>query len=115
MKTLLETILPPRPVTLEWIVSADCAQPPIPASRAVDLPVIIVPLAEGGGASGPAYIHTQAVASDLWIINHNLGYRPDFTLYTVGGVQFFAGIDHPTLNQTRVTLGAALAGEAHGR
>ena len=31
------------------------------------------------------------------------------------GVEFFAGIDHPTLNQSRVGLGTAIAGEAHGR
>lgn len=69
----------------------------------------------GGGGTGPAYVHIQSEASVLWIINHNLGYRPDFTLFTVGGVQFSAGIDHPSLNQSRVSTGVALAGEAHGR
>ena len=115
MTVLLRWFIPSPPVAFRWLVSADKAELPIPPSTALDLPVIIVPLGGGGRVVGPDFVHVQAVPAATWIINHNLGYRPDFTLFTVGGVQFSAGIDHPTLNQSRITLGVDLAGEAHGR
>lgn len=107
---VLKRLLTPPPLSLTRL---------LPDGRITTLaqvsPESIAAVTAPPGAGNSVFIHVQSTPASEWIINHNLGYRPDFTLYTVGGVQFFAGIDHPTLNQTRVTLGTALAGEAHGR
>jgi hypothetical protein len=51
------------------------------------------------GSVGGAYEHTQAVASDTWTVNHNLGYRPAASLLTVGGREMWAEVIHTSANQ----------------
>ena len=51
------------------------------------------------GAIGGAYEHIQAVASDTWTVNHNLGYRPAASLLTVGGKEMWAEVIHTSANQ----------------
>jgi hypothetical protein len=51
MTLLLAWFIPERPLKLGWLLSANACQPPIPASQAVDLPVIVVPVSGGGAAS----------------------------------------------------------------
>jgi len=64
------------------------------------------------GQSGAGFTHDQPTAATVWTINHNLGFRPSVELYTVGGVEFDAGITHTSLNQTVVTSLVAIAGFA---
>lgn len=59
-----------------------------------------------------AHVHTQASPSTLWIINHNLGLRPVIKCYTPGGVEFEAEVIHTSLNQARISLAVATAGQA---
>lgn len=59
-----------------------------------------------------AYVHTQSSPSVEWVINHNLGARPIIEVRTVGGVVMEADVVHLTLNQSRVYLASAVAGEA---
>lgn len=63
-----------------------------------------------GGAS--AYVHDQASGSDAWNINHNLGYRPAVTVYSVGGAEIEAEVLHLSANQVRVYFINATAGVA---
>lgn len=51
------------------------------------------------GSIGGAYEHIQAVASDVWTVNHNLGYRPAASLLTVGGKEMWAEVIHTNTNQ----------------
>lgn len=67
---------------------------------------------ESAAGASSWYLHTQSVADSTWTINHNLGYRPDVALFTVGGVNFSAEVSHPTVNQAVVTLVSPLAGSA---
>lgn len=67
---------------------------------------------ESAAGASSGYLHTQSVADTTWTINHNLGYRPDVALFTVGGVSFSAEVSNPTVNQTVVTLVSPLAGSA---
>lgn len=78
------------------------------------------PKASGAWPSPPVifggYTHVQAVSSDTWIVNHNLGREPAAVSVVdstgrVGG----AGITHTSVNQTILTLGAAMSGRAHLR
>ena len=62
---------------------------------------------------GVVFVHTQSVASAVWTINHNLGYRPTIRLYTTEGVEFDAEIAYPSQMQAVVSLGASIAGTAH--
>lgn len=60
----------------------------------------------------PVYLHQQSVADTTWTINHNLGFRPDVSLTTLGGVEFEADVTHTSDNQCIVTLASPLAGFA---
>lgn len=67
------------------------------------------------GAPGPAsafFEHVQAVASDAWTINHNLGFRPAVTVFSPGGVEVEADVIHVSVNQTVIAFAAPQAGSA---
>jgi hypothetical protein len=64
------------------------------------------------GSLSSSYVHTQSTASTTWTINHNLGYRPSVELLDSGGQEIEAGVSHPTINQTVITLSPASAGMA---
>lgn len=67
------------------------------------------------GPPGPGaafYTHNQPVASATWVINHNLGYYPQISLFTVGGAEFEGEIVNITVNQAIVYLAVATAGSA---
>lgn len=58
------------------------------------------------------YTHIQSAASDTWTVNHNLGYRADVSLTTLGGAEFEAEVVHVSTNQCVVSLVSPLAGQA---
>lgn len=65
------------------------------------------------GPPGPTgFNYTQASPSNLWIINHNLGYQPVVDVYTVGGVTMIAEVIHTTLNQVQIGLVTPQSGSA---
>lgn len=92
------------------------------ALRTVIVPpaAIVAALSIGQGPAGPAgpagsvsdYRHTQASASAVWTINHNLARDVSVTLYTPGGVEFDAEIVQTSPNQCLALLAAPAAGYA---
>ncbi len=64
-----------------------------------------------GGGSG-YYNHPQPVAAATWIINHNFGYRPNVSVYSVGGLERWAEVLHTSDNQAQVFFDSAAAGYA---
>ncbi len=64
------------------------------------------------GASGNVYVHTQAVASATWTVNHDLGVKPDVELLTVGGHAFDALVRHVSDSLLIVEMNTPLAGTA---
>lgn len=55
------------------------------------------------GAAGEPYQHDQSVASDEWIVNHNLGRRPGaVSVLSPGFVEVDAEVIHLNGNQTRI-------------
>lgn len=67
------------------------------------------------GPPGPGaafYDFTQASPAMTWTINHNLGYRPQVELRTVGGQVMLAEITHVSVNQVQVSFVVAIAGTA---
>jgi hypothetical protein len=64
------------------------------------------------GPAGTGYVHTQAVASNLWVIVHGLGYRPDVQVFNTAGQEVLAAITNIDVNTTNVTPDQPLAGTA---
>ncbi|MDP3848630.1 MAG: hypothetical protein Q8R10_19600 [Pseudomonas sp.] len=77
-------------------------------------PAVLVAVGEQGpaGASAAAYQHDQPSPMAVWVINHNLGYRPTVSVYTVGGVQMLAQIIHVSINQTMAVFDLPTSGYA---
>jgi hypothetical protein len=59
-----------------------------------------------------AYGHNQPSAASEWTINHNLGYRPSVTLYSIGGAEIDAEVIHISVNQARAYFATNVAGSA---
>ena len=85
------------------------------ATRVVRPPVTRVVQGQRGpagpaGASSGAVVHNQTAPSVEWIVNHNLGYRPMFTLMDAAGNEFDAHVLHVSNNQLRVYLASPQTG-----
>jgi hypothetical protein len=74
------------------------------------------------GPQGPAgvfvpsdifYVHTQAVASAVWTINHNLGGQPVAVVLDSAGTQCEGTFSYPSTNQMIITFTAAFTGVAY--
>lgn len=56
--------------------------------------------------------HVQLVAATPWIINHNLGFRPNVELRNSGNEVIDGEIVHTSVNQTVCYFNFATAGSA---
>lgn len=56
--------------------------------------------------------HVQSSAATEWIINHNLGFKPNVQAFSTGGVAMVGEIIHMSINQTRIYFNTPLAGSA---
>ena len=61
------------------------------------------------------YVHDQFTPSQLWIVNHNLGYVPFIEVMSVGGVVVEAEILHVTSNQAQINFNTPQTGKALAR
>lgn len=71
----------------------------------------------GGPTSvrGPAYHHEQVMASSIWTIVHNLGFRPNWRIADSAGAPWHGWtITDPDLNTSVIDLGVSMAGTAEG-
>lgn len=50
--------------------------------------------------------------SSTWTIPHNLGYRPDVSVYSIGGVEVVADILHIDFNNVLIMFNLPYAGRA---
>lgn len=63
-------------------------------------------------SSPKAYVHSQSVSAQNWVVNHNLGYYPIVSLYSVSLKEFEGDVLHVSLNQFTVSLTGSFAGFA---
>ena len=63
-------------------------------------------------ASVGSYTHTQASASTVWTINHNLGFYPNIQARSAGGLAINGRLQHVSVNQATITFLTALTGTA---
>lgn len=54
----------------------------------------------------------QNTPSTTWIINHGLGYKPNVSVYTLGGQEIEADILHTNDNQTQIFFSVPTTGIA---
>jgi hypothetical protein len=56
--------------------------------------------------------HDQPAAAATWTINHNLGKRPNVSVYSAGGLEVWAEVLHVSVNQALISFDAPFAGFA---
>lgn len=83
-------------------------------------PVIPTVTIAGVGPQGPEgtaasvfYVHTQAVSSAVWTINHNLNGEPTVVVLDSAGTQCEGTFSYPSKNQMVITFTSAFTGTAY--
>jgi len=83
--------------------------------------IVIVEL----GTSGPqgpmgtiqpetlGYVHTQAIASDTWTINHNMIFVPNVTVIDSGGTVVEGSYNYPNNNTVVLSFSSPFSGKAY--
>ncbi|KJV08072.1 hypothetical protein [Methylocucumis oryzae] len=64
------------------------------------------------GSSGGQFLYTQSTSSDIWVVNHNLGRRPNVQVTNLGGMQIIAEVQHISINQVTIYFDTPMAGLA---
>lgn len=63
-----------------------------------------------GVPGGTYYVHTQSTPSDIWIVNHNLGFYPSVSVLNSGLVEILASVEHISVNTLRIRLNHPMTG-----
>lgn len=66
----------------------------------------------GGGPGGSEYIHSQASASATWTVTHNLGFKPDTFITSLGGIHVMGEILHIDNNTLQIFFDVPFQGYA---
>lgn len=74
--------------------------------------VVIFPVGMQGPPGGIAARFVQVSPDALWTVNHNLGFRPQVTVLSPGGLEIEAAIQHISVNQFTVSFNIPQAGSA---
>ena len=64
------------------------------------------------GNAAAQYEHQQLIAAATWVVNHNLGLRPQITVLSLGGATMWAEVIHASPNQALVYFDEPQAGLA---
>jgi hypothetical protein len=65
------------------------------------------------GVGGGTYEHHQTVASQSWVCDHNLGYRPSVTVQDSAGTLVEGDVTYDTADQLTITFTAPFSGVAY--
>jgi hypothetical protein len=60
-----------------------------------------------------SYTHNQNAVSNSWVINHNLGFKPNVTVQDSAGTTYEGEINHTSANSLTVSFSAAFSGKAY--
>lgn len=87
-----------------------------PATQAVSV-ILAGPVGPIGpvGPAGPAtgnYEHIQTVLSTSWVVNHDLGFKPNVSVFDTSGVSIEANVIYHTINQVEIQFLTPRAGTA---
>lgn len=64
------------------------------------------------GAAGDSLVWNQAVVSDEWEIQHDLGYLPNVTIFDSADTEVEGDVIHVDINNLTVTFSAPFSGYA---
>jgi hypothetical protein len=67
------------------------------------------------GPPGPAsafFEFAQPIPLADWIVNHNLGFRPNVAVFDDGGNVVLAAVAHLSVNQCRINFAVPMTGRA---
>lgn len=64
------------------------------------------------GPSNPTMNFVQVSPSTEWTINHNFGFYPSLSIFTVGGIEMLGEVVNTSINQTLVRFNTSVAGSA---
>ena len=59
------------------------------------------------------YTHEQAVATNTWVVTHNLGKFPSVVIQDSAGTQFLAPVYYNSANQLTISMNGATTGKAY--
>lgn len=80
-------------------------------------PVVPIVTVTAPGPQGPSqtvfYVHTQAVSSAIWTINHNLNGEPTAVVLDSAGTQCEGTFSYTSKNQMVITFTSAFTGTAY--
>jgi hypothetical protein len=71
------------------------------------------PLGPAGSISSISFTFEQQTNSDLWTINHNLGYRPSTSIIDYGNNNIEADIAHIDANTLTIAFATGTSGYAY--
>lgn len=98
--------------TIDERVATVVLQPALVVSVVQPPPVVVTVPIGASGPPGTKFLHTQSTPLSTWVINHNLGARPNISVTSMGGVEYLVEIIHATVNQAVVYFEAPAAGFA---
>ena len=60
-----------------------------------------------------SFTYNQVSASSVWTINHNLGFRPNITVFDSAGTKVYGDESHTDANNVVLTFSASFSGTAY--
>ena len=110
--TVVETVVEQTEVVVDNLQGPQGAQGPTGPQGATGP---TGPKGDRGDTTAPNvfYVHNQAVPSDTWTINHNLGGHPTAVVHDSAGTQCEGNFSYPSINQLVITFSAAFSGVAY--
>jgi hypothetical protein len=110
--TVIETVVEQTEVVVDNLQGPQGNQGPT-GPRGVTGPT--GPKGDPGATTAPSvfYVHNQAVPSDTWTINHNLGGNPTAVVQDSAGTTCEGNFSYPSINQLVITFSAAFSGVAY--
>lgn len=67
----------------------------------------------GAGGGDAYYRHNQGVASDTWVITHNLGKRPSVSIRDSAGSDVEGTVSYSSDNELTISFTSVFSGEAY--
>ena len=67
----------------------------------------------GGGGGDKTYVYTQAVASAVWNINHNLNKYPSVSAVNINNIVYYGDITYIDSNNLTIEFSAGFSGKAY--
>lgn len=70
-------------------------------------------LGNNQGTTDKNYVHNQIVASDTWVVNHNMNKFPSVTIVDSAGSTVYGEVSHDSIVQSTITFSAPFSGQAY--